>query len=120
MEGRWLSCAILFSYVAIDARIPADHPLRTMKALLEPVLTELAPRVATMAGATPTRTSTAARRSNATHQSVTDPEARLARKGDRKPALVAYTAPASGNSHLATPFDAPDTIDQHAHRFLTW
>ena len=39
---------VLFSYVAIDARIPADHPLRAMKALLEPVLADLAPRFAPM------------------------------------------------------------------------
>jgi transposase len=38
----------LFSYVALEARIPADHPLRAMRALLEPVLRELAPRLATM------------------------------------------------------------------------
>jgi len=48
MRGAESGQQVLFSYVAIDARIPADHPLRAMKALLEPVLTELAPRFATM------------------------------------------------------------------------
>ena len=48
MRGGESGQQVLFSYVAIDARIPADHPLRTMKALLEPVLTELAPRFAAM------------------------------------------------------------------------
>jgi transposase len=48
MRGAETGQQVLFSYVAIDARIPSDHPLRAMKALLEPVLAELAPRFATM------------------------------------------------------------------------
>ena len=34
----------LFSDVSLAQRIPADHPWRTLKALVEPVLSELAPR----------------------------------------------------------------------------
>ena len=48
MRGAEAGQQVLFSYVAIDARIPADHPLRAMKQLLEPVLADLAPRFATM------------------------------------------------------------------------
>jgi transposase len=48
MRGSESGQQVLFSYVAIEARIPADHPLRAMKALLEPVLAELAPRFAAM------------------------------------------------------------------------
>ena len=48
MRGAETGQQVLFSYVAINARIPADHPLRAMKHLLEPVLAELAPRFATM------------------------------------------------------------------------
>jgi transposase len=48
MRGSESGQHVLFSYVAIDARIPADHPLRAMKQLLEPVLADLAPRFATM------------------------------------------------------------------------
>ena len=48
MRGAEAGQQVLFSYVAIDARIPTDHPLRAMKALLEPVLAELAPRFAAM------------------------------------------------------------------------
>ena len=48
MRGAESGQQVLFSYVAIDARIPVDHPLRAMKQLLEPVLAELAPRFATM------------------------------------------------------------------------
>ena len=48
MRGAESGQQVLFSYVAIDARIPTDHPLRAMKQLLEPVLAELAPRFATM------------------------------------------------------------------------
>ena len=48
MRGAETGQQVLFSYVAIDARIPADHPARAMKQLLEPVLADLAPRFATM------------------------------------------------------------------------
>jgi transposase len=48
MRGTESNQHVVFSYVAIEARIPNDHPLRAMKALLEPVLAELAPRFATM------------------------------------------------------------------------
>ncbi|MDX2121744.1 MAG: transposase [Gemmatimonadota bacterium] len=34
---------MLFSYVALEERIPAEHLLRPLKALVEPVLTELSP-----------------------------------------------------------------------------
>ena len=48
MRGAESGQQVLFSYVAIEARIPADHPLRAMKQLLEPVLADLAPRFAAM------------------------------------------------------------------------
>ena len=48
MRGAESGQQVLFSYVAIDARIPADHPLRAMQRLLEPVLADLAPRFASM------------------------------------------------------------------------
>ena len=48
MRGTESGQQVLFSYVALDARIPADHPLRAMKALLEPVLADLAPRFAAL------------------------------------------------------------------------
>jgi len=48
MRGAESNQPVLFSYVAIETRIPRDHPLRAMKALLEPVLTELGPRFAAM------------------------------------------------------------------------
>jgi transposase len=34
----------LFSYVALEDRIPPDHPLRTMKTLVDGILRELSPR----------------------------------------------------------------------------
>src|SRR5215207_3948749 len=48
MRGAESHQPVLFSYVALEARIPADHPLRAMRALLDPVLRELAPRFAAM------------------------------------------------------------------------
>jgi len=44
MRGAERGQAVLFSYVALEERIPADHPLRALKALVEPVLAELSPR----------------------------------------------------------------------------
>ena len=34
----------MFSYVSIEDRIPADHPLRAMHALVQPILRALSPR----------------------------------------------------------------------------
>ena len=48
--------------------------------------------VATRSGATRPANFHGERRSNATHASVTDPEARLARKGPGKPSVLAYQA----------------------------
>ena len=36
--------AVLFSYRSIEDRIPADHPLRVMRRLVDPVLVALSPR----------------------------------------------------------------------------
>lgn len=44
MRGADPQQPILFSYLAIDDRIPADHPLRVIRALVEPILAELSPR----------------------------------------------------------------------------
>ena len=38
----------LFSSVSVDDRIPADHPLRTIHALVNPILTALSPRFAVL------------------------------------------------------------------------
>ena len=44
MRGPESSQQTLFSYVSLEDRVPADHPLRAIRALVEPVLVELAPR----------------------------------------------------------------------------
>jgi transposase len=44
MRGPELSQSSMFSYLSIEDRIPQDHPLRTMRRLLGPVLSELSPR----------------------------------------------------------------------------
>lgn len=48
MRGTEPSQGQLFSYVSLEQRIPGDHPLRTMKALVEPILVELSPRFASL------------------------------------------------------------------------
>lgn len=44
MRGSEPSQRVLFSMVDLEDRVPADHPLRAIRALVEPVLVELAPR----------------------------------------------------------------------------
>ncbi len=44
MRGPDERQAILFSYRSIEDRIPADHPLRTLRRLVDPLLVELSPR----------------------------------------------------------------------------
>ncbi len=44
MRGADEPQTTLFSYVSIEDRIPADHPLRTIHALVNPMLTALSPR----------------------------------------------------------------------------
>jgi transposase len=34
----------MFSYISAEDRVPANHPLRSLRALVEPVLKELSPR----------------------------------------------------------------------------
>jgi transposase len=48
MRGVETGQAVLFSYVALDDWIPAEHPLRALKALLDPVLAELSPQFAVL------------------------------------------------------------------------
>jgi len=44
MRGPDERQAILFSYRSIEDRIPADHPLRAMRRLVDPLLGQLSPR----------------------------------------------------------------------------
>ena len=48
MRGEDRRQDVLFSYLPIEDRIPPDHPLRAMRALVEPILTALSPRFQTM------------------------------------------------------------------------
>ena len=52
MRGADEQQPILFSYRAMEDRIPADHPLRAMRRLVDPLLAELSPRLATLYAAT--------------------------------------------------------------------
>jgi len=44
MRGEDRTSGALFSYVDVEARIPADHPLRAMRRLTDAALAELDPR----------------------------------------------------------------------------
>src|SRR5215212_3479142 len=44
MRGREAEQPVLFSYVNVETRVPREHPLRTIKALVDKVLKQLSPR----------------------------------------------------------------------------
>lgn len=44
MRGSDLPQTTLFSYVSVEDRIPVDHPLRAIQALVNPILVALSPR----------------------------------------------------------------------------
>src|SRR6266511_6284925 len=46
MRGAEQGQRVMFSYVDLEQRVPDDHPLRAIQALVEPVLRELSPRFA--------------------------------------------------------------------------
>lgn len=46
MRGADQPQSTMFSYVSVEDRIPADHPLRAMHALVQPILRALSPRFA--------------------------------------------------------------------------
>lgn len=46
MRGSEPQQVVLFSFIDVEQRVPADHPLRAMRALVDPILTELSPRLA--------------------------------------------------------------------------
>src|SRR5439155_366256 len=109
----------MWSYVPMERRIAADHPLRRMRPMVDGLVQELSPRVAELysrAGrlveawdslksfkrkdapapppddpGNPTVNFHGERRSNATHASTTDPGARLFRKRDAHEAKLYYT-----------------------------
>jgi len=52
MRGADEQQSILFSYRSIEDRIPSDHPLRAMRQLVDPLLSELSPRFQELYAAT--------------------------------------------------------------------
>ena len=48
MRGAEPGQRVMFSYVDLEQRVPGDHPLRAIQALVEPVLGELSPRFAAL------------------------------------------------------------------------
>lgn len=48
MRGAEPGQRVMFSYVDLEQRVPTDHPLRAIQALVEPVLRELSPRFAAL------------------------------------------------------------------------
>ena len=48
MRGADQPQTVLFSFLSMEDRIPADHPLRTMQTLVTPILTALSPRFQAM------------------------------------------------------------------------
>jgi hypothetical protein len=126
MRGSDERSGSLFSYVDLEARVRADHPLRVIRSLANAALVDLsvefdklytdfgrlsiAPEKLLRAmllqvfygvrsgsdkdhdgpGRNAERSFHKERRSNETHESTTDPEARLYKKGDGQPAKLCY------------------------------
>ena len=45
MRGNKTNQSALFSYISAEDRVPADHPLRALRALVDPVLARLSPQL---------------------------------------------------------------------------
>lgn len=119
MRGSTDRQVTTLSTLTSDSLIPLDHPIRRIKPVVEAVLAELGPGVrrhvcgdGTLLEAWASRKSFRSkgggrrgppglgrnveveyhgeRRSNETHQSTTDPEARLTRKGNGVDAKLSY------------------------------
>ena len=73
----------MLAFVDVEERVPKDHPLRTIKAVVDEALERLS--------------GGGERLRNETHRSRTDPEARLMRKGKGKEARLSFMG------HAATP-----------------
>jgi IS5 family transposase len=113
MRGADQQQSGMFSYISAERRVPKEHPLRMVRVMVDAALKELRSRFDELyaSGGRPsiapekllrsccyrccTRCAASVdfhgeRRRNATHQSTTDPEARLARKGAGKEAKLRY------------------------------
>ena len=108
MRGADEPQTTLFSYLSVEDRIPADHPLRTIHARVNPILAALSPKFEALysrmgrpsilrspppsTGGTknPAVDFRGEKRSKATHQSVTDPDARIARKSNGTASIVGH------------------------------
>jgi hypothetical protein len=93
----------MFSYISAEQRVPKGHPLRAIRAMVDAALKELSwaghksfkrkgddSQIPPNDPGNPSVDFHGERRTNATHQSTTDPEARLARKGPGKEAKLCY------------------------------
>jgi hypothetical protein len=48
MRGSDVPQTALFSFISVEDRIPADHPLRAIQAIVNPILARLSPRFQAM------------------------------------------------------------------------
>jgi len=102
MRGRKEGQVTMLSLVTPDQRVPKNHPLRRVKVLADEALGALksfrpkgekpGDRPPPDDPGNPTVNFHGEARSNETHQSTTDPEAKLARKGNNQPAKLSYLA----------------------------
>jgi hypothetical protein len=99
MRGEDQRSEGLFSYVRLETRIPADHPLRPIRDLVDAALQQLSrdfDKLYSREGrpSIPPRNTErnfrGEKRLNDTHSSTTDPDARLFRKGFGKEAKLCH------------------------------
>src|SRR2546425_1098938 len=119
MRGEQEPQVSMLAFIDLETRVPLDHPLRTIKRLADDAFAELSTEPFTTDGTlieaaaslksfrpkdqppsdeppddpgNPTVNFHGHKRSNATQQSTTDPEARLAKKGKGKEARLSFMA----------------------------
>lgn len=93
MRGADEQTASLFSYVSCEARIPSSHPLRRVQAVVDEALDVLSLEfdgIYAQDHRRPAATRSGEKRSNETHASTTDPDARLARKSSGQSSIMAH------------------------------
>jgi hypothetical protein len=99
MRGKDTQQSALFSYLSPEERVPAHHPLRAIRVMVDVALRALSPVFQrkdrpepppTDDPGNPTVNFQGEQRSNETHESRTDPDARLACKSSGQEAKLAY------------------------------
>lgn len=91
MRGEDIQQGDLFSYGSLEERVPATHPLRAIRTMVDEALKEMSARFDAIYGDEGRRSIPPQREAEqSTHQSLTDPTARMYKKSSGSEAKLAY------------------------------